>query len=637
MRLHLALTIASLAALSSAARAQDVGVIVQFHGDADETLFARHGGRATIRLHSSNAVAGRVPVEKLRALRLSPNVASVEEDVILHASLAPNDPRYASNQTPAFALINAPQAWDLSKGTGIRVCVLDTGVRSDHEDLGAGSSGKVKVGKNFTSTTTTDFVDRNGHGTHTSGTVGAQTNNGVGVSGAGFDCELAMGKVLDDNGSGNTSWIAAGIDWVVSTSGAKIISMSFGGGGTTALRNSVNAAWNNGILLVAAAGNNNNSNVEFPAGYPNVMSVASTDSQGVRSSFSTYGSTVDIAAPGSSITSTWATSTTGYSTISGTSMATPHVAGVAALLWAHVPDASNALVRLRLETSPTKKVAMPDGGQIPLLDALAALNSTAELPEVTVTATDPDASEDGTEPGVFTIHRSGPTSGDLIVSYTVSGSATSGTDFTSPGTSVTIPSGSDAVTVTLRPVDDGIIEGSESVVLTIAAGISYSLGTPKTATVTIHDNDFPPVVTVAATTAGAAEEGPTAGIFTFTRSTNNTSASLTVKFTVSGTATSPDDYPSIGSSVTIPAGSTSATKTVTPVDDTEIEGDETVLVAIVADAAYDIGAASSATVTIAENDAPPPSPASTGGGGGGGRCGLLGLEILILLAWRRRR
>jgi MYXO-CTERM domain-containing protein len=155
--------------------------------------------------------------------------------------------------------------------------------------------------------------------------------------------------------------------------------------------------------------------------------------------------------------------------------------------------------------------------------------------------------------------------------------------------------------------------------------------------VTIHDNDFPPVVTVAATTAGAAEEGLAPGTFTFTRTGSDTSASLTVKFAVSGTATSGTDYASIGTSVTIPAGSASATKTVTPIEDTDVEGDETVLVTLVADAGYDIGAASSATVTIAENDVPPPPPPSTGGGGGGGGCGLLGLEVLILLAWRRRR
>ena len=446
-----------------------------------------------------------------------------------------------------------------------------------------------------------------------------------------------MGKVLDDNGSGSTSWIAAGIDWASTTAGAKIISMSFGGGGTTALRNSVNAAWNNGVLLVAAAGNTNSAAVEFPGGYTNVLSVASTDAQGVRSSFSTYGSTVDIAAPGSSIHSTYASSATSYATLSGTSMATPCVAGIAALVWAHTPDATNALVRLRLESSPAKKVAMPDGGQIPLLDALAALTSTVALPEVTVVATDPDASEDASEPGVFTFHRSGSTISGLAVAFAVSGTATSGADYASLGTTVTIPAGSDTATVTLRPVDDGFIEGSETVILTIGPGVGYTVGTPKAATVTIHDNDFPPVVTVAATTAAAAEEGPTAGVFTFTR-TGNTSASLTVKFAVSGSATVGPDFASFGSSVTIPAGSASATKTVMPVDDTDYEGDETVVVDLVADPAYDLGAATSAIVMIAENDAPPSPPAGpSGGGGGGGRCGLLGLEILALLWWRRRR
>jgi thermitase len=619
-----------LAAFSAAAHAEDVGVIVHFHGTVDETLLAQHGGRATIRLHTSNAIAGKIPPDRIRALRLSPNVASVEEDVILRASIAPGDPRYSSSQAPAFELINAPQAWDISKGAGVRVCVLDTGVLSSHEDLGSGASGKVKLGKNFTSADANDFADRNGHGTHTSGTVGARSNNGVGVASAGFDCELAMGKVLDDNGSGSTSWIAAGIDWASTTSGAKIISMSFGGGGTTALRDSVNAAWNNGLLLVAAAGNQNSTTVDFPGGYANVISVASTTSSGVRSSFSSYGSTVDIAAPGSSINSTYATNNTSYATLSGTSMASPHVAGIAALLWAHIPSPSNALVRLRLETSPTKFVDMPDGGHVPLLDALATLESTAMLPVVTVTATDPDASEDGSEPGAFTIHRTGSTTKELAVAFTVSGTATSGTDYASLGTSVTIPAGSDVAVITLQPVDDDVIEGSETVVLTISSGISYTLGTPKTATVTIHDNDFPPVVTVVATTAGAAEAGPTPGVFTFTR-TGKTTASLTVKFTIAGTATAGADYTSITPSVTIPAGSASATRTVMPVDDTDVETDETVIIALVADPAYDIGASSKATVTIEDNE---PHPHHSSGGGG---CGLLGLEILALLWWRRRR
>jgi hypothetical protein len=178
-------------------------------------------------------------------------------------------------------------------------------------------------------------------------------------------------------------------------------------------------------------------------------------------------------------------------------------------------------------------------------------------------------------------------------------------------------------------VDDDFIEGSETVVLTISAGISYILGTPKAATVTIHDNDFPPVVTVAATTAGASEDGPTPGVFTFTR-TGKTTSSLTIKFAVSGTATPGTDYTSITTSVTIPTGSATATKTVTPIDDPDPEKNETVVVVITPDAAYDLGASSRATVTIDRSDA-----RSSGGGGGG--CGLLGVEVLSLLWWRRRR
>lgn len=623
-----------LLALSSAARADDVAVIVSFHGDIDEGVLAQWGGRATHRLPHANAVAGRLPSDRLRELRLTPGVAAVEEDVILHASLVPDDPRYASNQKAAFELIHCPQAWDLSKGAGVRVAVLDTGVRTDHEDL----AGKVQIGRNFTSSTTSDFADRAGHGTHTSGTVGANTNNTLGVAGAGFDCELAMGKVLDDNGNGNTSWIAAGIDWASQTSGARIISMSFGGGGTTALRNSVNAAWANGLLLVGAAGNNNNTTIDYPAGYPNVVSVASCTTAGVKSSFSSYGSVVDIAAPGTNIHSTYNTSTTSYSTLSGTSMATPHVAGVAALLWAKDSTLSNSLVRLRLEGSPTRTVSMPDGREIPLLDAFALLNSTLELPVVTITAPDPDALEEGPVAGSFKVQRTGATTADLTVAVTVGGTATNGTDDDSIPTSIVIPAGSASVTIPVTPHDDATLEPDETVIVTIAAG-TYTIGAPSSATVVIHDNDAPPVVTVAATTPDASEAGPTAGVFTFTRAGKITLATaLTVRFSVTGTAASGVDFVSIGASVTIPAGATSATKSVTPIDDALLDPDETVVVTVTADPAYTVGAASTATVTIEDDEAPPPAPSSAGGGGGHHKkCGLMGLEVLALLLVARIR
>src|SRR6185295_17848099 len=152
----------------------------------------RHGGQADTDLGALHAHAGRVPARALAALRAEPGVAYVEEDLVRHASLVPNDTYYAGYQTGAFGLINCPGAWNVSQGAGKRVAVLDTGCQLNHPDIGSGSAGKVKVWRNFSSSgTSTDVKDLNGHGTHTAGTVGARTNNAVGVAGAGFNCELA--------------------------------------------------------------------------------------------------------------------------------------------------------------------------------------------------------------------------------------------------------------------------------------------------------------------------------------------------------------------------------------------------------------------------------------------------------------
>jgi hypothetical protein len=223
-------------------------------------------------------------------------------------------------------------------------------------------------------------------------------------------------------------------------------------------------------------------------------------------------------------------------------------------------------------------------------------------PTVTVAASDASAAEP-TNTGTFTITRAGSTSGSLTVNFTVGGTATNGTDYTSIGTSVTIASGAASATVTVTPIDDTAVEGSETVVLTLAAGSSYELGSPTSATVTIADNDSippPPAVTVTAPDASAGEPSNT-GTFTITRS-GSTTGSLAVTFAVSGTATSGTDYTSLGSSVTIPAGSASATLTVTPVDDSLVEGSETVILSLSSSTSYTVGSPSSATVTLADND-----------------------------------
>jgi subtilisin family serine protease len=187
--------------------------------------------------------------------------------------------------------------------------------------------------------------DGNGHGTHVGGTVAAETNNATGGAGTCPNCRLMPVRVLDNNGSGTLVNVANGINFAANN-GAEAINLSLGGSGSTTLQNAVNNAWNAGVFLACAAGNSNTSSTgsAYPAAYPNCFAIASTTSSDARSSFSNYGSWVEVAAPGSSIYSTWLNS--GYNTISGTSMATPHVAGLAGLLASQ--GLTNSQIRTRI-------------------------------------------------------------------------------------------------------------------------------------------------------------------------------------------------------------------------------------------------------------------------------------------------
>lgn len=370
-----------LLGLSGTVRADDVNVIVAFHDRPDEAVFGRHGGTAVLKLGSLNAWAGRVPASRLRALRREPGVAYVEEDAVVHATHDPNDPYYATDpntnsnyneQKRQFDLIRCSEAWDVVRGAGVRVAVLDTGCQLNHPDIGSGPEGKVKIWRNFTSSRTADVTDKNGHGTHTAGTVGARTNNARGVAAVGYEAELAIAKVLDNSGSGKHSWIAAGLGWAVDTAGAKVINMSLGGSvPSLTLEKAVNDAWLKGAVLVAAAGNSASESPEYPAAYENCISVAAVDDQGVLASFSNFGDTVDLAAPGVNVLSTYKGSS--YAWSSGTSMSSPQVAGVAALVWSSAWGTSNAAVRQRLLSTASRAVGGSNAGSLKIVDAAAAV------------------------------------------------------------------------------------------------------------------------------------------------------------------------------------------------------------------------------------------------------------------------
>ncbi|MCX5683045.1 MAG: PA14 domain-containing protein, partial [Planctomycetota bacterium] len=230
-----------------------------------------------------------------------------------------------------------------------------------------------------------------------------------------------------------------------------------------------------------------------------------------------------------------------------------------------------------------------------------------DLPLVNIAATDPNAAEQGLDTGTFTFTRVGQLTSSLAVNFTISGTATRTTDYSgSPalvsGTNTfTFDVGVSSVIYVITPVDDAVIDAGETVILTISSNANYSRGTPNNATVTIADNDAP-VVSIAATDPNAAEQGLDTGTFTVSR-TGPTTASLTVNYTVAGTAASGIDFANIGTSVTLGVGVASKTITVTPVDDSASETAETVIVTLSTNGTlYTLDPAKVATVTIADND-----------------------------------
>lgn len=258
------------------------------------------------------------------------------EAVPLAPTLVVNDPNFPLQWGPIK--IQAPEAWDLTLGqVTVLIAICDTGVDESHPDL----AGKVVDRANFSGAP--DNLDHYAHGSHVAGIAAAVTNNGIGVAGVAPLVRLLNVKVLDDNGSGSWSSVASGIIWAADH-GAQVINMSLGGsGGSATVEDAVNYAWAKGVVICAAAGNSNSNLPFYPAAYVNCISVAATDQNDARASFSNYGPTVDMAAPGVDIFSTVpkvATigDPTGYRYLSGTSMACPHVAAVCALVFPLATD-----------------------------------------------------------------------------------------------------------------------------------------------------------------------------------------------------------------------------------------------------------------------------------------------------------
>jgi len=254
--------------------------------------------------------------------------------------------------------------------------------------------------------------------------------------------------------------------------------------------------------------------------------------------------------------------------------------------------------------NPAYVPAAPAEASVTILD-----DDSPVKPVVTVATTTPQISENGMDAGQLVFTRSGSTAGDLLVNYSLSGTATVGVDYVAPAGVVLIPAGRSTAVVALSVIDDKVVEPDETVTATIAANAAYAVGSPSAATITILDDDF---MTVTIVPTGDAAEPGTAGSFTVKRDGDLTEA-LVVNYVVSGTASNGVDYAALSGTVTIPAGHASADIRVTPQDDSLLEGDETVTLALASSVNYDVGTPGSATLLLRDNEKTTVSFAGDGG------------------------
>jgi subtilisin family serine protease len=300
--------------------------------------------------------AATLSADELAAVRSDPAVAYVEADQVVTTSATQVNPTWGLDRIDQRSRPLDGRYTYGPTGSGVRAYIIDTGIRATHNDFG----GRVVAG----ATAINDgrgTSDCNGHGTHVAGTVGGTTY------GVAKQVTLVPVRVLGCNGSGTSSGVIAGIDWVATNAPRpSVANMSLGGPASQATDDAVQRAVNRGITMVVAAGNENQNacNVS-PARAANAITVGSTTSTDARSSFSNFGSCVDVFAPGSSITSAWWQSNTQTNTISGTSMAAPHVAGVAALYLQRNPSASPATVTSSIVGNSTTGVVTSPGAGSP--------------------------------------------------------------------------------------------------------------------------------------------------------------------------------------------------------------------------------------------------------------------------------
>lgn len=619
---------------------------------------------------------GGDPTDLLTAIKASAGVESVDFNWQLQPEVF-NDPLFANgwlwgaygpdtiNANPFGS--NAALAWELgfTGSRNVYIGIIDTGYNPFHPDLASNAgvnpgeipnNGKDDDGNGYiddiygwdfyTNDNSIYDIGQDQHGTHVAGTIGAAGNNGRGIAGVAPNVKLLSAKFLGPNG-GYLSDAVKAIDYFTDLKlrhGINIVATnnSWGGGGySDALANAIQRAASADILFVAAAGNSATNAPSFPASYTNknVISVAALTSSGALASFSNFGTPhVDLAAPGQAILSTMPDGS--YATMSGTSMASPHVAGAIAVLAAAFPQASGDVLRQAIlatvTPTPSLQGKVSTGGRLDVVSALDWLSvkfkgeGLSAFSSVSIQADTSRVLEDSGDPLRFTLTLSEPAQKALSINYSLSGTAKAGSDFIAPTGFVTVAPGASTAQISLTPLADQLVEPDEAVVITLQPGSGYRLGDGAQARGIIANDDLP-VVSLTLTPSALLEgqltaEAPSSRLSTTSSRSSRSSRTptlsqpaafdftvqldqpnpqpLEIRFSVSGTASEGVDYRALPRSIIIPAGQVQGTVKVELIDDQVIEPAETVQLSLATGTGYRLGDVSQQVATILNDDLP---------------------------------
>jgi len=379
-------TVKSMLTYKGATKADD-RVLVKLRPGHDVAKFqTKHGALGVERLGQGRSEWKLMHVPQGQAdafrnkLAADEDVLAVEPDYIYSSALAANDYWITNSWQYHINKIQAPMAWDFTCGLNTRtIAILDTGVEATNTDL----SGKVLPGYDYHNNDN-DPADDNGHGTHVAGLAGAYGNNWWGGAGVDWNARILPVKVLGADNRGYVSNFINGLYYAVSNN-AQVINFSLGSYGySQAFQDAIDYAWGQNRLIVAAAGNDNSASLFYPAAYNRVLSVAATDAQDQKASFSNYGTWIKLAAPGVDIVSTVPVNSGKH--MSGTSMSAPIVAGVASLVWSKNTALSNEQIYNRLLTTaditPSTGTAVSNGR----VNAYKAMNGITSIMPLTTSS-----------------------------------------------------------------------------------------------------------------------------------------------------------------------------------------------------------------------------------------------------------